>query len=257
LLRDISSDAAEKVTSTVRPSQEQLSQIDKPAEENVFHEKPNVSKENLQSLAQSQAEKIRPKVSRSAIRIPLFGILIQMQVEGAASSVSQASTGGQRPTNLSDVNVSAGAESLKESVSQNIPQEAKDRAGELTERTKNYVEEKMPPERRDQILYRLKKMVVEIQGHSECKFQITLFTLGSMPRAQQSHVYLCGYLRHLDQNAIETLLNLAEKYTGHTREASQKGAGAVRGVQKDENLQAAQTNLKVCEHCLPRKIGTC
>ncbi|KAL1999471.1 hypothetical protein VTN02DRAFT_4460 [Thermoascus thermophilus] len=197
LLRDITGDAAQKVASTVRPSQEQLSQIDKPAEENVFYDKPNVSKEGIQSQAQSQAEKYRPAA------------------EGTAASVSQATTGGQRPTSASDVNVGAGARSLGESVSQNIPQEAKDRTGELAERTRSYFEEKMPPELRDQVAWRFRKMIVEIQGHSEY------------------------------QKAIETLLTLAERYVGHVKQTSQKSAGTMRCARMDQNLQSAQTNLRI------------
>ena len=41
LLRDIAADASQKAANQVRPSEEQLSQIDTPAEENVWHEKPN------------------------------------------------------------------------------------------------------------------------------------------------------------------------------------------------------------------------
>lgn len=49
LIRDIAADASQKAANQVRPSEEQLSQIDAPAEENVWHEKPNLSKEEMKS----------------------------------------------------------------------------------------------------------------------------------------------------------------------------------------------------------------
>lgn len=47
LLRDIAADASQKAANQVRPSEDQLAQIDSPAEENVWHEKPNLSKDDL------------------------------------------------------------------------------------------------------------------------------------------------------------------------------------------------------------------
>lgn len=47
MLRDIAADASTKAANLVRPSEEDLNQIDQAAEENVWHEKPNLSKEEL------------------------------------------------------------------------------------------------------------------------------------------------------------------------------------------------------------------
>lgn len=47
--KDIAADASQKAANQVRPSEEELSQIDQAAEENVWHEKPNVSKDDLKS----------------------------------------------------------------------------------------------------------------------------------------------------------------------------------------------------------------
>lgn len=49
LIRDIAADASSKAANVVRPSEEQLQQIDAPAEENVWHEKPNLSKEEIKA----------------------------------------------------------------------------------------------------------------------------------------------------------------------------------------------------------------
>lgn len=49
----------------------------------------------------------------------------------------------------------------------------------------------------------------------------------------------------LDQQAIETLLSLAEEYGGHGKNLSQQGAGSVKGAHSDTNLTSAETDLKV------------
>lgn len=48
-------------------------------------------------------------------------------------------------------------------------EQVKETAKEYRDRTNEYFKRKLPEERRDQIIYRLKKMVVEIQGHEDCK----------------------------------------------------------------------------------------
>jgi len=47
LIRDIAADASQKAANQVRPSEEKLAQIDEPAEENTWHEKPNISKDDI------------------------------------------------------------------------------------------------------------------------------------------------------------------------------------------------------------------
>jgi hypothetical protein len=40
---------------------------------------------------------------------------------------------------------------------------------EYADKTKSYLSEKIPKERREQTIWRLKKMIIEIQGHADCK----------------------------------------------------------------------------------------
>lgn len=72
-----------------------------------------------------------------------------------------ANTAKQEPTE--------GARKAKEVAEDNVSQETKSRTSELAGKAKNYLSEKVPQERRDQAIARLKKMVVEIQGHPDCK----------------------------------------------------------------------------------------
>lgn len=44
-----------------------------------------------------------------------------------------------------------------------------DRRKEYANKTKEYLGEKFPKERREQAIWRLKKMVIEVQGHADCQ----------------------------------------------------------------------------------------
>ncbi|KAJ5809876.1 uncharacterized protein N7503_002094 [Penicillium pulvis] len=171
LLRDIAADASQKAANQVRPSEDQLAQIDTPAEENVWHEKPNVSKDDLKSrLKRSQGDKANLD---SAPVVEYQG--------GDADSVT--------------------------------PSE-RSRSKKYADKTKEYLSEKIPKERREQTIWRLKKMIIEVQGHADY------------------------------QQAIETLLYMAEKYAGHTKHVGAQGSGAVKDTRSTDSVQAAEYNLR-------------
>ncbi|KAJ6029300.1 hypothetical protein N7444_012287 [Penicillium canescens] len=165
LLKDIGADASQKAANKVRPSEEELSQVDQAAEENVWHEKPNISKEDIKS-----------KLKKN---------------KGDKESVASDSVAENDPA---------------------VP--AKNKTKEVADKTKNYLSDKIPKERREQTIWRLKKMIIEIQGHADY------------------------------QRAVETLLDMAEKYAGHTKDVSQQGGSATRDVLKNDSVQAVQYNLR-------------
>lgn len=107
------------------------------------------------------------------------------------------------------------AEVAKQKVDENVSEEDKDKARAHRDQLNNYLKGKMPEERRDQTIWRLKKMVVEIQGHQDY------------------------------QRAIETLLRLAEQYAGHGKNLGQQTTGTVQGAHRDDALQLAEADLKV------------
>jgi hypothetical protein len=49
---------------------------------------------------------------------------------------------------------------------------------EYSDKTKNYLSEKIPKERREQTIWRLKKMIIEIQGHADCMSSRTTASRG-------------------------------------------------------------------------------
>lgn len=149
LFRDMAGDAAQTAATKINPDDEKLAQIDRPAEDNTWHEVPSVSE-------------IRGKVNETIDKNKPFSKKdVQDAAEKAQAEGDSKSAGA------------AAAAHLKEKAKQNLPQETQDSAENLKETTrlkaKSYLNKKMPQERRDQTIWRLKKMIVEIQGHEDCK----------------------------------------------------------------------------------------
>jgi len=211
LMRDIAGDAAQNTANKVKPSEDELSNIDRPADDNTWHENPDLSKQNITSQVKSNlpfgkkdAEKAAGDVTQAAHP---EGSRDPADVAGAGAH--EAETG--QPTGLDAQNAAGVA---KQKVSENISEEDKDRARRQRERLNNYLRGKMPEERREQTIWRLKKMVVEIQGHQDY------------------------------QRAIETLIQLAERYAGHSKDLAAQSKGTVQGAHQDDALQLAEADLK-------------
>ncbi|MCJ1263101.1 hypothetical protein MMC22_002971 [Lobaria immixta] len=219
LVRDIAGDAAQNAATRINPSQEQLSQIDQAADDNTWHDNPDLSRDNLKSQLKNQYNQQKP--------------FSRKDVTNAAGDASQSTnpSGSRDPTETADLasrdqqygtdsgidaqgGATAGAQHLRNQASQNVPDETKDRARNAGNRSRDYLKGKLPQERRDQTIYRLKKMIVEVQGHQDY------------------------------QQAIETLLSLAEEYAGHGKNISQQGAGTVKGAHDDSALTTAEADLR-------------
>ncbi|KAJ5183558.1 hypothetical protein N7492_001174 [Penicillium capsulatum] len=171
LLRDIAADASQKAANQVRPSEEQVAQIDTPAEENSWHEKPNINKDDLK-------KRFKKKSDKSST---------------ASASIAETNEAGDNAS---------------------VTPSEMSRTKKLANQTKEYLSDKIPKERREQTIWRLKKMVIEIQGHADY------------------------------QQAIETLLTLAEKYAGHTKTAGQKSGSAVSDIRATDSVKTVEHNLR-------------
>lgn len=220
LIRDIAGDAATNAAGKLNPNEDQLNQIDEPAEDNTWHDTPDLSKDRFKSGVQDRFGKkaTDPDAWKNAAQDAQQDATQQAagtdDPEYAANKARDEGTEGVDAQS----GAIAGAKNLKNQASANAPDEYKDKARdkkrELHEKSKNYLSSKMPQERREQTIWRLKKMVVEIQGHSDY------------------------------QQAIETLLSLAETYAGHGKNLSQQSKGTVKGARTDDGLQAAETDLR-------------
>ncbi|EON69723.1 hypothetical protein W97_08984 [Coniosporium apollinis CBS 100218] len=202
LIRDMAGDAAQNAAQRVQPSEDELNQIDRPADDNEWHDVPDMSRDKLRQQAKSKFNQQKP-FSRGDMQEAL----------GDATQAAHPS-GSRDPADAANKGIKSGVDNLKSKMDQNVPQETKEKTRHYNEKTRNYLKEKLPEERRKQAVYRLKKMVVEIQGHED-------------------------YLR-----AVDTLLRLAEEYTGHTKSMAQQGTGAVKGAHADDSLKTAEADLK-------------
>ncbi|KAH9886163.1 hypothetical protein F4778DRAFT_484186 [Xylariomycetidae sp. FL2044] len=205
LLRDMAGDAASNAANKVKPSEESLSQIDRPAEDNTWHDAPDFSKDNLKSQFQKNVYKGDPAQDAKGVAATGADAAQQNQPAGAIDPHTGARNGAQ-----------TGRENAKDQIKSKIPDEtqesAKKSAAAYRARVKDYLGKKVPEERRDQIIWRLKKMVLECQQHPDYK------------------------------QAITTLLDLAEEYGKHGRNLATSGAGTAKEARS--GLDAAEADLK-------------
>lgn len=214
-------DAASKAAHRVQPSEDQLAQIDRPAEDNVWHDAPNFSKDHLKNRFNEEKNRNKP-ISRDEARDATHNATQAAHPDDSADPRDAARhvAQDQRYGTNSGVDAKGGLntamDQFKDRVNQNVPDEHQDRAKRQWGQAKDYWGDKMPEDRRRQTIYRMKKMVTEIQGHQDY------------------------------QRAIDTLLRLAENYSGHGKSALNEGRGQVKGAHQDDHLTQAEDHLKVC-----------
>lgn len=168
LARDIAGDAASKAAQQVNPSEDQLRQIDHPADDNTWHDVPDLSRDNLKNQARSAFDKNSPVSTEQAQNIAQ-----ESAQQGQNTAQSHPS---QDPREAGRAGLGQAVDNLKAQAQANIPdeqqEEAKKAKGAAVQNTRNYLNKKVPQDRREQTIWRLKKMVVEIQGHSDCKSSV-------------------------------------------------------------------------------------
>ncbi|THH03681.1 hypothetical protein EW145_g6091 [Phellinidium pouzarii] len=104
---------------------------------------------------------------------------------------------------------------FRDGLKNRVPQEHKDAAGEHVDRARNFLsEEYFPEERRDQFVYRAKKVIVECQRHDDY------------------------------QSAVRWLLSYLEEYFGHARHATSKGAESHDALRSDPALTQAFSDIR-------------
>ncbi|KAI0402655.1 hypothetical protein F4802DRAFT_348466 [Xylaria palmicola] len=198
LIRDMAGDAATNAATRVRPSEDKLNQLDMPADDNTWHDAPNLSKDNVRAQLQSVYKSSPAADARDAANTTIEGA---RRPDGTMNPQAGVQTG----TNVVSEKVDA-------NISDDDRQAAKNTAAEYRRRAREYLNKKVPQERRDQTVWRLKKMVLECQQHPDY------------------------------QQAITTLLDLAEEYGSHGRSMTTDGAGTAK--QTRSAFAAAEADLK-------------
>ncbi|CAG9950893.1 unnamed protein product, partial [Clonostachys rosea f. rosea IK726] len=215
LVRDIAGDAASNAANKVRPSEEQLGQLDEAAPDNTWHEKPDLSKNNLKKQAQNvyggNAKKDAKDVAQAGIQASNIQQSNVQQSNVQQSNVQQSNvqqsnvqqSNVQQPNvlqpNVQQPNVqqsnaaaevdrqaaqSAVKQVTEDKIDQNVDdetkQKVKERNAEYRRRARSYFDKKMPKERKDQIIFRLKKMILECQQHTD--YMEAIQTCSAWPR---------------------------------------------------------------------------
>ncbi|OAQ96424.1 hypothetical protein LLEC1_03788 [Akanthomyces lecanii] len=201
LLRDMAGDAASNAAGRIRPGEEDLSQIDHAAEDNTWHEAPKFSKEDLKKQAQGLYKGDAKKDAQD--------------IADSARSAGAPASGEPR-----DANVAAGHDAakstLKDKINKNIDPETQEnikaKKEEQRRKAKEYFNKKMPAERKDQIIFRLKKMVIECQQHTDYS------------------------------QAVQSLLRLARTYGEHGRSVGKESSASLN--QARSGLAAAEADLR-------------
>ncbi|KAJ2968260.1 hypothetical protein NQ176_g9270 [Zarea fungicola] len=198
LIRDMAGDAAGSAASRIRPSDDDLAQIDHAAEDNTWHEAPKFSKEELKKQAQGlykgdpkkDAQDVVDSAANAAV--PATGASQGANIAGAPGTglTQDATIGGAPRTGLTqDANIAgvpptsavqnadmaagqdAARTTLQQKIDKNIDPETQDALREKKEqqrrKAREYFNKKMPQERKDQVIWRLKKMVIECQQHTD------------------------------------------------------------------------------------------
>ncbi|ROT42030.1 hypothetical protein SODALDRAFT_303031 [Sodiomyces alkalinus F11] len=218
LLRDIAGDAATNAASHVRPSQEELADIDNPAQDNVWHDAPKFSKENWKQEAQNiykgdPKKDLRDTAHAAKQDATAVGSQTLPQRSGRDGTAAASERQGVQQTTDANGNATG---NLKERVEQNVDPETKEkirkRNEEYRRKAREYLNKKVPESRRDQTVLRLKKMVLECQQHPDYS------------------------------QAIETILDLIEQYSQHSRAIAEGGSGTVREARG--GLAQAESDLR-------------
>ncbi|KAL7411844.1 hypothetical protein BDY24DRAFT_395037 [Mrakia frigida] len=133
---------------------------------------------------------------------------VRNQAQGAAQDAQGAAPDEETKAGLKDKFAS-----FKEKLTPG--DSVKDRGQAQIDRTKSFLDEEFPQERRDQFIYRLKKVVVELQQHQDYDAAINFF------------------------------LDLLENYKGHSKTLADAGTDSVGSVTSDPAFSQAFQEMSV------------
>ncbi|KAI0744977.1 hypothetical protein C8Q76DRAFT_764414 [Earliella scabrosa] len=152
-------------------------------------------KEEFKSQAQIEAERHKRDVEERA---------------GAGQPVQDEADAQTRKSRLQDK-----FNGMKDSLMGRVPDEHREQANEQTNRVKNFLsDEYFPEERRDQFIFRLKKVIYECQSHDDY------------------------------QESMKWLLNFLEEYASHGRTIAGHGKDSHQQLASDPNLQTSLNEIR-------------
>jgi hypothetical protein len=189
--RDVFADAAQFTAGKARPDEHKLASVDEPAPDNHFHDDipqgMRKAQENAKDVKQIGQEHVNQGMNNADPNAP--------KEDNAQEAANQA-------------------QAVKDKLSAKIPEKHKDIAREHKDKTVNYLKENFPEERRDQFIYRLKKVLVECQRHKDY------------------------------QDAMDFFLTAFENYKGHAKDVHAQVEDNAKNVKDHHHVDTAQSTFR-------------
>ncbi|KDR72326.1 hypothetical protein GALMADRAFT_213339 [Galerina marginata CBS 339.88] len=244
--RDLLSKTAVKAATAIAPSKEGLANIDKPAPDNQFiteggrvagpNETPVLEarlpgtdttvkhhpKEDSQPMltgadgTQKPVGEVKDEAKDQVGQAKeKAGPMAQQAVGQAQDQAREVKEGDPEDVDAKKKGVMGKMKQFRDGLGDRVPQEHKDNANDQLERGKRFLsEEYFPEERRDQFIFRLKKVILECQKHDDY------------------------------QSSIKWLLGYIEDYAKHGRKAASLGKDHAKGAHETSNLSQRTAELR-------------
>ncbi|KAI0666645.1 hypothetical protein C8Q78DRAFT_994733 [Trametes maxima] len=247
--RDLLARGAEKVAERARPDEEEFRKIDEPAPEHKFYTKggrevgpnetpvpevqvpgtdinvahhPRADDPAAGTTIQRGGEVKRgdEAFQEAQYQKDQFQAQVQAEAQRQKEDVKQRAAVDQPPQDEADVQarkqgLSMKWSDVKDTLRGRVPDEHKDRVNEHKDRVKNFLsDEYFPEERRDQFIFRLKKVIYECQSHEDY------------------------------QGSMQWLLNFLEEYATHGRTIASHGKDSHQQLSSDPNLQTSLREIR-------------
>ncbi|KZW03262.1 hypothetical protein EXIGLDRAFT_759133 [Exidia glandulosa HHB12029] len=228
--RDLFAQGAANVAERARPSAEKMANVDDAAPSEQWAtagpldgDHKSAAKDLAQSLKDTHKDVVEPsdaaKAARADPSVPTSSpphdpaAPLKATAPGAVAAVDNAT----EPTSPSDPNLQTKKtfKSRFQAMTGKVPQEHRERATAELQGVKNSLKDQFPKERRDQFIYRLKKVVVECQSHPSYKA------------------------------SLEWFLNVLEQYFGHAKNMAGDQRGHTANLfENDPALQQSTNELR-------------
>ncbi|KAI0043796.1 hypothetical protein FA95DRAFT_1498062 [Auriscalpium vulgare] len=211
--RDVLARGAAHAAENIRPDQDALAQVDRPAPSDQFHTAGGRTGTEVQNGDEVRSGEDAANQARNAA----------YEAKDRTKDVAQ-NEANQTADQVGDDNVDpemkkqglkSRLQGFKNGLSDRVPQEHKDTArGKMDQGRKVLLEDYFPEDRRDQFIYRGKKVILECQKHDDY------------------------------QGSIRWLLGAIEEYAGHGKTVAGHGKDSHGQLTSDSSLQQSTTEIR-------------
>ncbi|KAI4525606.1 hypothetical protein K525DRAFT_290071 [Schizophyllum commune Loenen D] len=192
--RDVLAKGASEAAGKLRPSEDELARVDEPAPKGEFKSREQLEEEKqrlkeAKDQAKATASQAKASADQAEAQAKLYshderpvmnmsaGAPIEYETYEEQTFSSSDSSDFSPITDANGTQKSRGmmnkAKGFRDGMLAKIPGQHKDKAREQVDRGKDFIDDYFPQERRDQYIYRLKKVIVECQSHDDYQESIT------------------------------------------------------------------------------------